>query len=281
MNYRHAYHAGNFADVLKHAMLAMVIEYLKLKPQSFRVIDVHAGIGLYDLESVEAGKTREWEGGIGRLWRAELPEAAARHLAPYLDAVKALNPGGELRVYPGSPRLARALMRRGDPLIANELHPEDFARLKSHLADAPDTKVLNLDAWVALKSLLPPKERRGLVLIDPPFEARDEFERLGDGLATALERFATGIYLIWFPVKSPHDVAALVRRVRGHGARKGLCATLAVGARGIRPGLTETGILIINPPYLIKDKLAAVLPALSTLLSEGPGSGFDLKAWSE
>lgn len=279
MNYRHAYHAGNFADVLKHTVLSLIIEHLKLKPQPFRVIDVHAGRGLYDLESIEAGKTREWENGIGRVMAQPFAEGAAAILAPYVDCVRAMNSGTSLTTYPGSPLLVRALMRPGDQLIANELHPEDFSALRSALATQPDSKVLNLDAWVALKSLLPPKERRGLILIDPPFEAADEFDRLAKGVAEALQRFATGVYVIWYPVKDPREVTKLLGRLRGVHPAKAIDVTLSVTARGARPGLTETGLLILNPPYLLKDHLETLMPELTARLSEGRGSGFRIDEW--
>ena len=279
MNYRHAYHAGNFADVLKHTVLSLIIEHLKQKPQPFRVIDVHAGRGLYDLESIEAGKTREWESGIARVMAHPFAAATAAILAPYADCVRAMNSGASLTTYPGSPLLARALMRRGDQLIANELHPEDFSALRAALATQPDCKVLNLDAWVALKSLLPPKERRGLILIDPPFEAPDEFDRLAKGVAEALQRFATGVYVIWYPVKDANEVTKLLGQLRGLHPAKAINVTLSVTARGARPGLTETGLLILNPPYLLKEHLETLMPELTARLSEGRGSGFRIDDW--
>src|SRR5262252_6272545 len=204
MNYRHAYHAGNFADVLKHAVLVRVIEYMKRKDTPFRVIDTHAGAGRYALTSRQATSTGEWQAGIARLlgpMARPLPPAAAGYLAPYLEAVKAENCPLRLAVYPGSPSIALRLLRPQDRLIANELHPEALAQLKAAIGRDPRAKLLALDAFVALKSLLPPKERRGVVLIDPPFEAPGELLRVADGLAAALKRFATGIYLAWYPGK--------------------------------------------------------------------------------
>ena len=204
MNYRHAYHAGNFADVLKHVVLALVIDYLKRKDAPFRVIDTHAGIGRYALTSSEAAKTGEWRQGIGRLIGADaeqLPSEVAQAMAPYLDAVRAANAPGELAVYPGSPLIARHLMRASDLLVANELHPEDAAALRATLGRDRRIKLITLDAWTALKSLLPPKERRGVVLIDPPFEEEGELARMVEGLDQALRRFRTGVYLAWYPIK--------------------------------------------------------------------------------
>ncbi|TIT03106.1 MAG: 23S rRNA (adenine(2030)-N(6))-methyltransferase RlmJ, partial [Mesorhizobium sp.] len=165
MNYRHAYHAGNFADVVKHAVLARLVEYLKQKDKAFRVIDTHAGIGRYDLASVEAGKTGEWQGGIGRLTEATLEPQAAALLQPYLEAVRAQNPDGGLKHYPGSPLIVRHLLRSQDRLTAIELHPEDAVRLKLVFAGDFQARVIELDGWLALGAQLPPKEKRGLVLI--------------------------------------------------------------------------------------------------------------------
>lgn len=277
MNYRHAYHAGNFADVLKHAVLALVLEYMKQKPQPLRVIDVHAGIARYDLSGLEAGKTGEWQGGIAKVMAAQWPADVAALLAPYLDAVRALNDGGALVAYPGSPLLARMLMRTPDTLIANELHEEDCAALRGALAGQPNTKVMALDAWVALKSLLPPPERRGLILIDPPFEVLGEFARIAEGLAGALQRFETGTYIVWYPVKDVQDVTRFLRVIRGLGIKKAINMTLAVAARGALSGLSETGLLVINPPYVLKDQMARLGPALSAALAHGPGAGFNLE----
>src|SRR5262245_26239173 len=191
MNYRHSYHAGNFADVLKHAVFALALQYLQRKAAPLRVIDTHAGAGRYALTSPQAAKTGEWQGGIARLLGPDakpLPHHAARHLKPYLDAVRAENAGDGLAVYPGSPAIALRLLRAHDTLIANELHPEERSRLAHAVGGDRRVKVMGLDASIALKALLPPKERRGIVLIDPPFEERDELDRMATGLAQALQR---------------------------------------------------------------------------------------------
>ncbi len=284
MNYRHAYHAGNFADVLKHAVLALVIEHLKQKPQPFRVVDLHAGTGLYDLLGAEAGKTGEWHQGIERLLGAPLPVDVAAVLAPYLDAVRSFNgapvPNGQIQFYPGSPLLARELMRPGDQLVANELHAGDAEILKQCLRKLPDTKVMNLDAWQAVKSLLPPRERRGVVLIDPPFELANEFEAIEEGLGEGLRRFATGVYLIWYPVKDAARVTRFLRQIKGLGIGKLLNVNLSVAARDAAAGLTETGVLIVNPPFRLKAQIELILPHLVTALATGPGAGFSVDDWS-
>lgn len=268
MNYRHIYHAGNFADVLKHAVLALVIEHLKLKEAPFRVIDTHAGTGLYDLASEEAQKTGEWWDGIGSILPAMRPPEIESILAPYLKIVCDENDGGERIVrYPGSPLVARRLMRPGDRLIVNEAHPEDAARLAHLFAKDRQTKVLALDGWTALKAVLPPKERRGLVLIDPPFEEPGEFQRLLEGLVTAHRRFATGTVLLWYPIKDVRAATAFLRDAAALGIPKLLAAELFVETPRADAGLTATGLLILNPPFTLDTKLSILLPYLASKLA--------------
>ena len=218
MNYRHAYHAGNFADVVKHVVLSRIIEYLKRKDAPFRVIDTHAGIGLYDLSSDEAGKTGEWLDGIGRIAGKAFSAEVTALLAPYLDAAGLSDAGGAIESYPGSPLIARRLFRKQDRLFAIELHPEDAAELRQLFAGDIQTRVLELDGWLALGAQLPPKERRGLVLVDPPFEESGEFDRMADALTRAYHRWPGGIYALWYPIKSMDEVAAFRERL-DHAAR--------------------------------------------------------------
>ena len=279
MNYRHVYHAGNFADVFKHAILALCLEHLAQKPAPFRVIDTHAGVGLYDLAGVEAGKTLEWADGIGRLLgvdAAPLPAEVAGLLSHWLSIVRNLNEEGGLSLYPGSPLVARRMMRPGDALVVNELHPADHDALARLFARDPAVKTTALDAWIALKSLLPPKERRGLVLVDPPFEARDEFQRLAEGLAEARRRFATGTYLLWHPVKDPAVVDAFYAATREAAGDKALRAELLIRAAEDPLKLNGCGMLIVNPPWTLEDRLKTLLPFLSERLARGPGAGWRL-----
>lgn len=279
MNYRHIYHAGNFADVLKHAVLALVIEHLKRKDAPFRVIDTHAGPGLYDLSSEEAQKTGEYWEGIMSIPPAVQPPEVAAILAPYLKVVCDENDGGERIVrYPGSPLIARRLMRAGDRLVANEAHPDDAARLATLFAKDRQTKVLALDGWTALKALLPPKERRGLVLIDPPFEEPREFERLLDGLVAAHRRFATGTVMLWYPIKDRRAVDRFARDAAALGIPKLLSAELDVDTPDEEGPLVATGLLILNPPFTLEEKLKVLLPYLATRLARGRGAGSRL-AW--
>ncbi len=279
MNYRHAYHAGNFADVLKHAVLALVIEHLKLKPAPFRMIDTHAGVGVYDLGSEAAEKTGEWRAGIGSILDADAqlaPEAAAV-LASYLGVVRAVGGEGPLARYPGSPLLARRLMREDDRLVANELHPEDRAALAKLFARDAQTKVLELDGFTALKSLLPPKERRGVVLVDPAYEVPGEFDRLVQGLTEVERRFATGTMLLWYPIKDAQPIAAFRRQVAALGLPKVLAVELLIRKPDDATLLNGAGLIVVNPPFTLSAKLEVLLPELARLLAQGPGATYRLE----
>jgi len=268
MNYRHAYHAGNFADVVKHVALTRIVEYLKRKEKAFRVIDTHAGIGVYDLSSTEAQKTGEWRGGIGRLLDASPPTEAAVLLAPYMDAVRALNPAGGLRLYPGSPAIARHLLRGQDRLTAIELHPQDAETLKARFAGDFQVRVIELDGWLALGAHLPPKEKRGLVLVDPPFEAEGEFGRLVDGLRKAHARWPGGTYALWYPIKDRAAVEAFRRDLAAAGIPKILDLSLEIRPPSAEPRLDGTGLVVVNPPYPLEAEMRTLLPLLAGLMGE-------------
>lgn len=276
MNYRHAYHAGNFADVLKHLVLARVITHLKKKPAPFRVIDTHAGTGLYDLTGPEALKTGEWKDGIGRLLDPPLPADVAEICQPYLDAVFAANPAGDLKTYPGSPMIARHLLRAGDVLAVNELHPEDHATLARLFARDRQVKVLNIDGWAALKALLPPKERRGVVLVDPPFEEAGELQRLVTGLQDALNRFATGTVILWYPIKARRPVEAFHRAVQDLHLSKMLTVELFIQTND-ETVLNGTGLVVLNPPFTLAAELERVLPELTRRLGVASDAHYRLR----
>lgn len=268
MNYRHIYHAGNFADVLKHAVLARLVTYLQQKEKAFRVLDTHAGIGLYDLSSEEAQKTGEWRDGVGRLLDGELPPEIAAILAPYLSSIRALNPGSELTLYPGSPKLARMLFRPQDRLSAMELHPDDYETLH-RLFDADfQSRVTELDGWLALGAHLPPKEKRGLILVDPPFEKEGEYERLADGLARGYRRFTGGVYCLWYPLKQGAPIKAFHEALKALDIPKTLCAELSVRSDRETTGLSGSGLIIVNPPFTLKSELDLLLPFLKTRLGQ-------------
>lgn len=277
MNYRHAYHAGNFADVVKHAVLARLVDYLKRKDKAFRVIDTHAGIGLYDLSSEEAQKTGEWHDGIGRLMDASLPADAAALLEPYLDAVRAVNPQGGIAHYPGSPLIARHLLRKQDRLSAIELHPDDARTLARQFEGDFQTRVTELDGWLALGAHLPPKEKRGLVLVDPPFEIGGEFDRLVDGLVRAHRRWPGGLFALWYPVKDRKAVAAFREALAGAGIPKIMDIEFFIRPASAEPRLDGTGMVVVNPPYPLESELKVLLPALSAVLAEAPGAGWSVE----
>ncbi len=285
MNYRHAFHAGNFADVLKHLVLTLVLVHLTKKAAPFRVIDTHAGTGLYDLYSVEAEKTGEWREGIARVLSArnELPPDVLRVLEPYLnllipDCDPAAGVGDRLVRYPGSPLIARRLMRESDQLVVNELHPEDRDQLADLFHRDRQTKVMGLDGYTALKSLLPPKERRGVVLVDPPFEVAGEFARLSGAVIAAHRRFATGIIILWYPIKSRAEVESFYDRLCQAGLAKCLAVELQVDAPDANlRGLVASGVVVVNPPYTLADDLKIALPQLVTLMATGPGARAEVR----
>ncbi|WP_394891066.1 23S rRNA (adenine(2030)-N(6))-methyltransferase RlmJ [Mesorhizobium sp. AaZ16] len=277
MNYRHAYHAGNFADVVKHAVLARLVEYLKQKDKAFRVIDTHAGVGLYDLSAEEAQKTGEWRSGIARLIEAKLEPEAAALLTPYVDAVKAANPDGGLSRYPGSPLIVRNLLRKQDRLSAIELHPQDSAVLKKLFADDYQVRIIELDGWLALGAHLPPKEKRGLVLVDPPFEREGEFDRLVDGLLKAHRRWPGGIYALWYPVKDRRAVRSFHEALAGSGIPKIMDLRFDVRPASDEPRLDGTGMIVVNPPFTLEKELGIVLPALHGVLAESRGAGWQIE----
>jgi len=270
MNYRHAFHAGNFADVHKHAVLSRVLEHLCGKPAAFRVIDTHAGAGRYDLFAPEPTRSGEWREGIARLWdapRSRQGQGPLALLAPYLDAVAALNPDGELRTYPGSPLVARHLLRAQDRLIACEIEPRAAASLAAALRGDARAKVLAIDGWTALGAYVPPKERRGLVLIDPPFEDPADFTRLSGELAAAHRKWPTGIYMLWYPIKDRAPPDALARRLQRLAVPKLLRCELNLGGPRLEGGLAGSGLIVVNPPFTLEPDLRVLMPALGALLS--------------
>lgn len=276
MNYRHAYHAGNFADVVKHVVLARLVEYLKRKDKAFRVIDTHAGIGVYDLSSQEAQKTGEWQDGIGRMLTASIAPEASRLMAPYLDAVRSVNPDGGLSAYPGSPLITRLLLRKQDRLAAIELHPEDAIRLKALFADDFQVRVTELDGWLALGAHLPPKEKRGLVLVDPPFEQAGEFDRLVERLSTAWRRWPGGIYALWYPIKDRAAVAAFHKALALAGIPKILNIRFEIRRASSEPRLDGSGMIVVNPPFTLEAELRTVFPHLHALLAEEKAAPWSL-----
>lgn len=278
MNYSHAFHAGNFADVLKHLILVRLVEYLKKKDAAFRVIDTHAGIGSYDLTGEIAKRSPEWKDGIGRLLTAELPQKAVPLVARYLDVIREMNPGDRLETYPGSPLLVRKLLRSQDRLSALELHPEYAKRLGALFEGDIQVRVNELDGWLALNAHVPPKEKRGIVLVDPPFEEKGEFIRLVDGLIKAHGKFAGGVYALWYPLKDTRAVHDFMSALRDCGIPKMLRAELSIRPASNPPRLHGTGMIIVNPPFTLEGELRILLPALAQLLGD-PGEGRHKLEW--
>ena len=279
MNYRHVYHAGNFADVLKHIVLTRIIIHLQRKDKAFRVVDTHAGIGRYDLASEEAQKTGEWRDGIGKILQEKIPTPIQPLLQPYLDLLKSDERGQLLSFYPGSPLIARSLLRKQDRLSLTELHPTDVEQLRKLFAGDYQVRVNELDGWLALGGHLPPKEKRGVVLIDPPFENTDDFEKLEQGLAVAHKKWSGGTYCLWYPVKLQRSTDDFAERIKALDIPK----TLRVELHIRRPsnnsdtnGLNGCGLIIVNPPFTLYDELSLLLPWLSKLLQQGAGNGFTL-----
>ncbi|MCC0030105.1 MAG: 23S rRNA (adenine(2030)-N(6))-methyltransferase RlmJ [Brucellaceae bacterium] len=278
MNYRHAYHAGNFADVFKHIVLMRVIEYLKGKDKAFRVIDTHAGPGLYDLGGEEAGKTGEWHEGIARLLAAPPGGEAGALIRPYLDLAGSGEFMGANR-YPGSPLIARHLLRRQDRLTAIELHPSDAERLKALFEGDHQVRVIHLDGWLAPGAQLPPKEKRGLVLIDPPFEQPGEFDRLAEALETGWKRWPGGVFLAWYPVKNRAQVEAFRARLRTGPVRDAVDFTIMVADTepGAEPSFDGCGIVAVNAPWTLAGEMRTIMTAIAPVLARAGKGRFSIE----
>jgi 23S rRNA (adenine2030-N6)-methyltransferase len=276
VNYRHAFHAGSFADVFKHAVLCRILHYLREKPAAFRVIDTHAGAGLYDLTGSEAKRGGEWHDGIEKLMAAKLAPKVAAVLAPYLEVIGALNEPGRLKLYPGSPAVARAWLRPQDRMIACELEPQAATALAGHMRGDSRIKTLEIDGWTALSAYVPPPERRGLVLVDPPFEENGDFHRLSHLMAAAYRKWATGIYALWYPIKGRGEADELAKRLRLSKIPKILRAELIVSAVSDPTRLNGCGLILVNPPWTLERELSTLLPALAGYLGRDGKAGFTL-----
>jgi 23S rRNA (adenine2030-N6)-methyltransferase len=271
MNYRHAFHAGNFADVFKHIFLSRILLHLGAKPAPFRFIETHAGSGIYDLLGPEAGKTAEWRGGIGRLVAAEPTPEVRPLILPYLQIVAPLIHGEPPR-YGGSPWIAKALLRRQDRMLLCELEPRAFATLRVHFGHDARAKLFQSDGYAGLKAFLPPVERRGLVLIDPPFEVADEFATAAEAIEKAWHKWATGITLLWYPVKDAETVASFADNLARRGIKRLLRIELQIDTPARQGPLARCGLVIINPPFRLDAEAKILLPWLAGILGSGePG----------
>ncbi len=278
MNYRHGFHAANFADVFKHAILARILVYLSRKDAPLRYIDTHAGAGRYDLAGDAAKRSPEWRDGVGRIVKARPPADVAALLSPYLDAVGPCDDDGRPASYPGSPALAQRLLRPQDRLALCEAHPEERAALIAALGRDRRLSIVATNGYVALNAYVPPKERRGLVLIDPPFEEPDESARVEAALAGALKKWPRGTYALWRPIKSSLDDARFLNAIAALGASNILRLELDVGA--VAPGahspnpLSRTGLLVVNPPFELIEEARVLMPWLAQALKRAAGGGF-------
>ncbi|HAJ47424.1 MAG TPA: 23S rRNA (adenine(2030)-N(6))-methyltransferase RlmJ [Alphaproteobacteria bacterium] len=273
MNYRHGYHAANFADVLKHIILIAWLKHLRLKDKGFCVMDTHAGAGGYDLSGEEAGKTQEWQSGLERVMAAaDPPPLVTDYLTAIDDARRAYK---SATLYPGSPLLIAHQLRKQDRLVAIEKHPPTADALRLALKPFAQAKAFELDGYAALASQLPPKERRGLVLIDPPFEAEDEFARAAHTIKSGYERWPEGGYLVWYPLKDAQAVARFEAEIQGAIIPEVLIAGLSVSAA--RERLTSCALLMINPPWTLHSALERTLPWLERVMAQGPGASHRLE----
>lgn len=285
MNYRHAYHAGNHADVFKHAVLARALTLLVKKQKPLLYLDAHAGIGEYSLESREAVKTLEWKTGLGKLYglngRKQLLSAAAEAvLRPWRDTIASANPVAHrpLDVYPGSPGFAARLLRPGDRLILNELHEADHATLAARYAADRRIRVTREESRTAVKAALPPAERRGLIIIDPPYEQPLEEERAVRSLRNGLRRFATGTFMLWYPVTGDGLSERVGQAVEAEGFAKKMRMELMVREPGENGGLAGSSLIVINPPWPLAEEMAVLGPALRDRLAQGEGARWTLEA---
>lgn len=273
--YRHAFHAGNHADVLKHTVLTLVLRHMNLKDKPYRLVDTHAGAGGYSLEGEYAQKKGEYEQGIGRLWpREDLPQP----VADYVNLVRRFNADGQLKQYPGSPAFAQMLLRPQDQLRLFELHPTDFRILSAFVGESAGAEAKNVDGFAALKGQLPPSSRRAVVLIDPSYEGHADYTKVVTTLREAMPRFAEGTYIVWYPQVQKLEAARLPKRLQALATKGWLHARLTVqkpDSQGF--GLAGSGLFIINPPYTLHEQLRTLMPWLVGALAQYDGASFLLE----
>lgn len=268
LSYRHSFHAGNHADVLKHIVQSLILDALKQKDKPFVYHDTHSGVGRYDLTHEWSEKTGEYKQGIALIWEQNnLPE----DLKSYLDAIKALNNGDNLRYYPGSPRVARAQLRPQDRMVLTELHPSDYPLLEQEFHRDRQVSIYKEDGFSRLKASLPPQERRGLVLIDPPYELAKEYRDVVQAIYQSHKRWATGIYAIWYPVVNRCDIDDMLEGLEGLGIRKILQIELGVSPDTNERGMTASGMIVINPPWKLESQMQEILPFLQQAIAPATG----------
>jgi len=274
LSYRHAFHAGNHADVLKHAVLMLVLEYMQQKDKPLLYVDTHAGAGMYDLRGAWAGKTREYETGIARIWQdSSLPEP----LHNYINLVKDMNPEQALLRYPGSPCLVRSVLRPVDKARLFELHHNEFELLREEFSRNKQFKVEERDGFQSLCAVLPPESRRAVILIDPAYEVKADYQTVLQAVQAGYNRFATGVYLIWYPVVNRHYVDGLEHAFKTSGIRDIMLFELAVTADLANMGMTASGLIVINPPWKLEASMNIILPYLQSRLEQGEGSAWRIE----
>lgn len=274
LSYRHSYHAGNFADVLKHTVQSLIIEALKQKPKPFVYQDTHSAAGRYHLKDSHGEKTGEYREGIARLWqRSDIPAL----MEPYMRTVQQLNPNGELAYYPGSPKIAKLLMGQEDKLELTELHPTDFKLLKQEFDRDRKVRVQQMDGYQGLKAMLPPVQRRGLILIDPPYEIKTEYRQAVQGIKAGHKRFATGIYALWYPVLTRSQVNSLCQDLASQEIKNILRIELCVAGDTAGHGMTGSGMLVVNPPWKLFEQMQTLLPWLNKELQQDQGAHYTLE----
>ncbi len=278
LSYRHAFHAGNHADLLKHAVLVHCLSYMHNKDKPLRIVDTHSGAGSYRLQSSMAQKTGEYSEGIAKLWQLAAGEATLPPLlADYLTQVKAINPDGQLLRYPGSPQLIQQLLRPQDRYFAHELHPTDYKLLRELMASDKRVRVINEDGFAGLQALVPPPDRRALVLIDPSYEVKQDYHTVVKQLQQAHKRFATGSYALWYPVVERARIDELEHGLKRSGIGNILLCELAVKPDGEAAGMTASGMILINPPYTLWAQLELALPWLVDHFAQEPGAFYRLE----
>jgi 23S rRNA (adenine2030-N6)-methyltransferase len=270
LSYRHSFHAGNFADVLKHIILMEILEYLKKKDKPFCYIDTHAGPGTFQLNSDYAQKNREFENGIGKLWkRDDLPDCVAN----YVNLIKCFNSTAFLTGYPGSPAIAKRLLRSKDRLFLFELHPTEIKLLSDAINRDRRIKVFHADGLKHAIGLLPPYEHRGLTLIDPSYEIKNDYSQVAEILVTMYKRFATGSYLLWYPVVERHRIQKLERAIQSSGIKNVQLFELGIQSDTYEHGMTASGMIVVNPPWTLAATMQQILPWLADVLGND-GKGF-------
>ena len=269
LSYRHSYHAGNFADVLKHIVLVEILEHLIKKDKAFEYIDSHAGAGLFSLKSGHATKLQEYTNGIGKLKAQDWPE-----LACYFEIITAVNSPGSLDFYPGSPVIAQHLLRPRDKAWYFELHPADFDMLKNNISRDKRIRLKQEDGFKGMLALLPPLSRRALVLIDPPYEIKSDYVQVFNTVALAHKKFSTGTYAIWYPVVDRHRIIQLEKKFINSGIKNIQRFELSLTADSDTRGMTAAGMIVINPPWMLMKKMSQLLPRLVAALGEDAGAFF-------